>query len=221
LMAQAPDELTVQHTLIADPSGAVLVTIVPTWSGRPEEGEARLRPFVRLGTLLAGGIEQKSYGALLGMFDPYIANGLQTVMDSCWLPALDRDAIDVFIHAMQNTVSPGCAIITHEFRGAASRVAEAETAFGLRRDHLLVEILASFPDRSDAGDMPRHRNWTRATRERFATALAGGYPNFLGKDDLERARQSYGGNAARLMEIKHRYDPDNVFSSAIPLPRTV
>jgi FAD/FMN-containing dehydrogenase len=220
LMAAAPDELTVQHTLMADPTGSMMVLIVPTWSGRPEEGEARLQPFARLGTLLAGGIERQSYRALLGMFDPYIANGLQTVMDSCWLPSLDRDAIDAFIHAMENTVSPGCAIITHEFRGAASRVAQNATAFGLRRDHLLVEILASFPDRSDAGDMPRHREWTRATRERFAAALPGGYPNLLGKDDLDRARQSFGGNAARLMEIKRRYDPDNVFSSAIPLPRT-
>ncbi|MGY3618714.1 FAD-binding oxidoreductase [Bradyrhizobium sp. USDA 10063] len=220
LMASAPEELTVQHTLIADPSGAVVVLIVPTWSGRPEEGEARLEPFARLGTLLAGESKQLSYGALLGMFDPYIVTGLQTVMDSCWLPALDRGAIGAFIHAMDNAVSPGCAIITHEFRGAASRVAEAATAFGLRRDHLLVEILASFPDRSDAGDVPRHRHWTRATRERFASALPGGYPNFLGKDELDRARQSYGGNAGRLMEIKRRYDPDNVFSSAIPLPRS-
>ncbi|WP_027582731.1 FAD-binding oxidoreductase [Bradyrhizobium sp. Ai1a-2] len=220
LMAEAADELTVQHTLMADPSGAMLVLVVPTWSGRPEEGEARLRPFTRLGTLLAGGIERKSYGALLGMFDPYIANGLQTVMDSCWLPSLDRNAIDAFVYAMENTVSPGCAIITHEFRGAASSVTEAATAFGLRRDHLLVEILASFPDQSDAGDMPRHRNWMHATREAFAAALPGGYPNFLGKDELDRARQSYGGNAGRLMEIKHRYDPDNVFSSAIPLPRS-
>ncbi|MDI4236247.1 FAD-binding oxidoreductase [Bradyrhizobium sp. 31Argb] len=221
LMASAPEELTVQHTLMADPSGTMMVLIVPTWSGRPEDGEARLQPFARLGTLLAGSTERKSYAALLGMFDPYIANGLQTVMDSCWLPALDRDAIDAFIHAMESAVSPGCAIITHEFRGAASRVAETATAFGLRRDHVLVEILASFPDRSDASDVPRHRHWTRGTRERFASALPGGYPNFLGKNELDRARQSYGGNAGRLMEIKHRYDPDNVFSSAIPLPRSV
>ncbi|MGY3602623.1 MULTISPECIES: FAD-binding oxidoreductase [unclassified Bradyrhizobium] len=220
LMASAPDELTVQHTLMVGPSGAIVVLVIPTWSGRPEQGEAGLQPFARLGTLLAGGIERQSYAALLGMFDPYIASGLQTVMDSCWLPALDRDAIDVFIHAMENAVSPGCAIITHEFRGAASRVAEAATAFGLRRDHLLVEILASFPDRSNASDWPRHLHWTRSTRERFASALPGGYPNFLGKDELDRARQSYGGNAGRLMEIKHRYDPDNVFSSAIPLPRS-
>jgi hypothetical protein len=37
-------------------------------------------------------------------------------METCWLPALDSDGIDVFIEAMAATVSPGCAIFTHEFR---------------------------------------------------------------------------------------------------------
>ena len=50
---------------------------------------------------------------------------------------------------MERAVSPGCAIFTHEFKGAASRVPEAATAFGLRRDHVLVEILATFVDGSD------------------------------------------------------------------------
>jgi FAD/FMN-containing dehydrogenase len=29
---------------------------------------------------------------------------------------------------------------------------------------------------------------------------------------------AYGENAARLMELKRKFDPNNVFSSAIPLP---
>jgi hypothetical protein len=70
----------------------------------------------------------------------------------------------------------------------------------------------------DAIDGPAHRRWARATREAFATALPGGYPNFLSSQDTDRAANSYGGNARRLMEAKRRYDPDNFFSSAIPLP---
>jgi hypothetical protein len=49
-------------------------------------------------------------------------------------------------------------------------------------------------------------------------ALPGGYPNLLAGDDPDRAAQSYGRNAARLIEAKRYYDPDNVFRSAIPLP---
>jgi hypothetical protein len=120
---------------------------------------------------------------------------------------------------MSNAPSPGRAIFTHEFKGAASRVAADATAFGLRRDHVLVEVLAIFPDGSDVGEVERHRNWARSTREAFARAFPGGFPNLLGRGDEDRAAVSYGGNAPRLRSAKHHYDPDNVFSSAIPLPR--
>jgi len=108
--------------------------------------------------------------------------------------------------------------VTHDFKGAASRVAESATAFGLRRDHVLVEVLATFPDRSDAMDEVQHRGWARGVRESL-DALPRGYPNLLGRDDTVRAASSFGTNAARLIEAKRRYDPDDVFSSAIPLPR--
>jgi hypothetical protein len=49
-------------------------------------------------------------------------------------------------------------------------------------------------------------------------ALPGGYPNLLPKSDTDRARKSFGGNAERLIKAKRTYDPDNIFSSAIPLP---
>ncbi len=171
--------------------------------------------------MLAGKLEDKSYGALLATFDPHIVNGTSAMMETCSLAKLDGDGIDMFIRGMEAAVSPRCAIFTHEFKGAASRVAEAATAFGLRRDHVLVEILATFPDGSDIVDQPRHRHWARATRDAFATALPGGYPNLLGPNDPDRSADSYGGNAARLIAAKHRYDPDNVFCSTIPLPPPV
>jgi hypothetical protein len=49
-------------------------------------------------------------------------------------------------------------------------------------------------------------------------ALPGAYPNFLTEDDADRVAESYGRNAGRLIAAKRRYDPDNVFCSAIPLP---
>jgi hypothetical protein len=120
---------------------------------------------------------------------------------------------------MATATSSGCAVFTHEFKGAASRVPAEATAFGLRRDHVLVEILATFVDRSDEEEEQRHRQWARATRQAFAPmALSGGYPNLLGADDPGCVAKSYGPNAGRLIAAKRRYDPDNVFRSTIPLP---
>jgi hypothetical protein len=193
--------------------------IVPTWCGLPGQGDARVAPFLELGTLLDSTVDAVRYGTSLAAFDAFIVNGQRTFMETCWLPALDSASIDAFIQAMETAVSPGCAIFTHEFKGAAARVPAKATAFGLRRDHVLVEMPASFADRSDPLEEERHRRWIQATRQAFdAMALPGGYPKLLAASDAERAAKSYGGNAGRLAKVKRHYDPDNVFRSAIPLP---
>lgn len=219
IMGAAPDALTVQLGLVVGPDGNPAVMLAPTWCGLPHEGEARLAPFFKLGTVLVSAIDAMPYGKGLAIFDPHIVNGQRVLMESAWLPALDGVGIDAIINAMANVASPGCAFVTHEFKGAASRVPEAATAFGLRRDHFLVEMIASFPDQANSLDEQRHRQWIEDARRSFdAVALPGGYPNFLPRGDVTRAKKSYGANAARLTNAKRRYDPDNVFRSAIPLP---
>ena len=216
----APDELTVQVGVVHGPDGSPVVLINPTWCGAPEEGEARTAPFSKLGTPLMGADETSSYRQSLTVFDPFIVNGRRNSMDSSWIPVLDSSGVDAFVAAGKSAVSAGCALYTHEFKGAAARVPEEATAFGLRREHVVVEILAAYTDRSDPIEEKRHRQWARATRESFnATALPGGYPNYLvSDDDPDRIAQSYGRNAGRLIKAKRRYDPDNVFRSTIPLP---
>jgi hypothetical protein len=95
---------------------------------------------------------------------------------------------------------PGCAIFTHEFKGAASRVPAEATAFGLRRDHVLVEILAAFVDRSD--------ELAQTGRHAFdAMALPGGYPNLLAEGDADRVAKSYGRNVERLIRTTSSAPP--------------
>ena len=219
IAASAPDELTAQIGLVAGPASVPVVMVVPTWCGPAGQGEARLAPFAKLGTLLAGTVEACRYGAALTLFDPYLARGRPTFMETCWLPALDGGSIDLLLAAITSAASPSCAVFTHEFRGAASRVPTAQTAFGLRRDHVLIEIIAAWDECAGPGEAQRHRRWARATRDAFAgIALPGGYPNLLTADEPDRVADSFGENATRLAAAKRRYDPDNIFSSAIPLP---
>ena len=216
----APEDFTVQVGFAAGPDAAPVVLIIPTWCGAAGEGEARLQPFLNLGKLLACGVRETSYAASLTAFDSFIVNGRRTFMETCWLAALDSGSIDIMIETMESAASSGCAIFTHEFKGAASRVPAEATAFGLRRDHVLIEILAAIVDRSDPLEERRHQQWARAARRSFdPVALPGGYPNLLSaEEDANRVTKSYGGNAERLIKAKRHYDPDNVFRSAIPLP---
>jgi FAD/FMN-containing dehydrogenase len=219
IATSASEALTVQVGLVIGPDGVPAVMIMPVWCGPPEQGEAAMAPFFRLGTVLTGGVNAMPAGGHLAFADPFVVYGQQVAMETCSLPALDSSSIAALARAMATAVSPGCAILTHEFRGAASRVAADATAFGLRRDHVLVEILASCAGDADAAEVQRHRQWAQATRHSLdGAALPGAYPNLLGREDFERARHSYGRNAERLMAAKRRYDPDNVFWSAIPLP---
>jgi FAD/FMN-containing dehydrogenase len=89
IAASAPEELTVQLGCVFGPDDAPVVMVVPTWCGRSEEGEARVAPFLKVGTLLAGGVDLSSYGASLTAFDAYIVNG-QTRIDGDLLASCAR-----------------------------------------------------------------------------------------------------------------------------------
>jgi FAD/FMN-containing dehydrogenase len=219
IAASAPDDLTVQLGFVTGADGGPVVLVIPTWCGRATEGEAKVAPFTRLGTLLAGAAETMSFKASLAAFDGYIVNGQCTFMETCWLPAMAGRNITPFIEAMKWAISPGCAVFTHEFKGAACRVPADATAFAFRRDHLLVEILATIDERANEGQELRHRAWARDALRAFdAVALPGGYPNLLARNEADRARYGFGTNADRLIRAKRHYDPANVFRSTIPLP---
>jgi FAD/FMN-containing dehydrogenase len=218
IASSAPDALSMQVGVVHGPDAAPLVFVSPTWCGAPTDGEARTAPFLKLGTLLMGSVATMPYRDSLSAFDAFVVNGRREFMETCWIPAL-AGAVDAFIAATEAAASPGCAVLTHEFKGFATRVSDGATAFGLRREHVLVEILATCMG-SDTHDEERHWQWARSTRKSFdSIALPGGYPNLLASDDdPNRILMSYGANAERLIRAKRRYDPDNVFNSAIPLP---
>ena len=117
IVVSTPEDLTFQVGCVGGPDGRPVVVIVPTWCGPPEQGEAPVARFLKLGTLIAGAMHATSYGASLTLFDPYIVNGQRVFMETCRLPALDSASIDVFIQTMETAVSPGCAVFTHEFKG--------------------------------------------------------------------------------------------------------
>ncbi|MEJ1962778.1 MAG: FAD-binding oxidoreductase [Gammaproteobacteria bacterium] len=217
-VTQAPDELSLLAGIFPSPSGEPLVIIAPAWSGDVAAGEEALAMIRTWGTPILWQVAPLPYAGLLSMYDAHIVNGRHYAMETRWMAGLDTQALASMVNAGAARTSPTSLIAIHHFHGAAARVAPDATAFGMRSPHFLVEILASW-DSSTPSEARRHRGWAHELSNALAsTALPGGYANLLAPDAVEQTAHAYGSNAGRLRELKNRFDPLNVFSSAIALP---
>ena len=130
---------------------------------------------------------------------------------STFLPELRDDLIDVIAEHAFACTSPRSYAVMFHLGGAVSRVPDGATAFGNRRVSHAITLDGVWRSGEDYAD--RDIAWTR----RFFAALdsyrEGVYVNFLGADEApDRIRDAYGtGVYDRLVDMKTKYDPDNVF----------
>ena len=93
--------------------------------------------------------------------------------------------------------------------GAISRIGPTETAFGNRDAQFDFVPVGIWQDPSEAD---AHRAWVRETWAAMAPfASRGVYLNDLGDDSEERIKDAVGSNYDRLVALKNKYDPKNLF----------
>ncbi|MFC7534180.1 FAD-binding oxidoreductase [Actinoplanes sp. GCM10030250] len=215
IVAEAPDELTVMCGFLPGPDGRALPFLCPFWSsGDLAAGERAVARLRSLGHPIVDQVGPVPYPAALAMFDGNISDRNSYLLRSRWFPEMSPIAADALIAGAAALPSPYSALIVNRFHGAAARVDPAATAFALRTPHQVAEVIAVWTP----GETPeRHRAWAGSVVTALdPIALPGGYPNLLGPEEDERARASYGANLDRLLRAKRRYDPGNVFASAVP-----
>jgi len=127
-----------------------------------------------------------------------------------WLNGLDDQTIDALVAAADAAPSPQSLIIIKRMGGAVARVPADATPFWYRDAAHNLDIHAQW---APGGPPGPHIAWARAARKAAWRASAGGgYVNFTGPDQgPDRVRAAYGGNYARLAEVKAAYDPENFF----------
>ena len=64
---------------------------------------------------------------------------------------------------------------------------------------------------SAPGDNEKHIDWARGLFAALQPYAHGAYINFLGDEGQERIRSAYGPNYERLVALKNKYDPTNLF----------
>jgi FAD/FMN-containing dehydrogenase len=215
----APDELTLATVLrVAPPApflpppmhGKPVIGIAACYSGSIEEGERVMRPLQNFGMPVANLIQPIPFVRFQSMLDSSSLSGLHYYVKSEYLPGLSDAAIETIISSASDLSSPLTAVLIAQLGGAIRRVDEHATAAGNRQAQFVLNIQSSW---QEPGESHRHIQWTSefwAATQSFSTG--GVYVNLLSQDEgEERVRAAYGSNYERLVALKRKYDPTNLF----------
>ena len=210
--ASVPDELTVLGALVHAPdgSGVPLAALVLCHCGDIKQAEKDVRPLLEFGSPVMTQVGPMPYPAVNMMLDDGFPRGALNYWKSSFIRALDDDAIGLMVDRFAGSPSPMSGIVVEHFHGAVSRVGLTDTAVPHREPGYNVLLASVWMDPTTTD---QNIAWTRATfadlTPHWATLR---YVNYLGDDEAKDAVQSaYGPNYARLVQVKRKYDPQNLF----------
>jgi FAD/FMN-containing dehydrogenase len=218
-VANAPEDLTTIANLMHAPPapfipeervGELVLMVLAVWTGDIEEGEKAFAPLRALADPVADAIAPIPYPVIYE-FTRDLEQRHGVAIKSMFTDGHSDASLDAIIDAMNTPAGPLSLVMFRGIGGGAmSRVGNGETAFAHRDRQFFTTILSLW---LDAGDDPQpHWDWTNALWDRINHEANGVYVNFLHDEGDERIREAYpAGTYERLVQVKEKYDPDNVF----------
>lgn len=203
-MTAPPERFVPEHV-----QGTNVVAVAICHAGDPREGDELLAP-LRARRPIVDAVAPTPYQALQQMFDDSIPKGWCSYMKGHYLADLDEATVDVVVRYLKEKASPFTEVDVAQMGGAVATVDEDETAFSHRDARYLLLIWSMW---QDAGESEVHKRWTREFWDEMAPFATGGsYVNFMANDGTERVQAAYGTRTyERLVALKNRYDPTNMF----------
>ncbi|MCM2251944.1 MAG: FAD-binding oxidoreductase [Ramlibacter sp.] len=188
-----------------------VVMIGTCYAGRIEDGERALAPLRGCRAPLLDLVGPTPYVGFQSALDSTVVHGWSYYWKSTHLPELSDELIDVIAGHAFSSASPRSYAAMFHLKGAVSRVAEGGTAFGNRQASHAITLDAVWRPGEDFA--ARDTAWAKGFFAALGRFREGVYVNFLGGDeDPGRVREAYGDRVYdRLVDVKARYDPDNVF----------
>ncbi|MGH7576016.1 MAG: FAD-binding oxidoreductase, partial [Longimicrobiales bacterium] len=206
----APDELQLDPFLMWPPGGDDPVAgFHVCYSGAPGQAEQALAPIRSLGGALADTVQAMDYTAVQrsGDFDDPRALGMYT--KSGFIRDVPQRLIEAITDGLEGHPARSTAVFIPSSGGAINRVAADATALPQR--NVLGNMLCLVGWRH--GDDPsEHIRWIRQFWTEIEPFTDGFYVNDLELEHTDTAIQdNYRQNHARLVAVKDRYDPTNLF----------
>src|SRR4051812_453756 len=215
--AAAPDELTTLVNLTTAPPvpflpesvhGTPIIAVGGCWSGDPDAGAAATAPFRSLGTVVADVFAVNPYAGWQQALDPLYPRGVHNYFRSAFLRTADAASLRVLQDSFATLPNAMMEIHLQHLGGAVGRVAADATAFAMRDQEFLVNIIARTPNADGFSDVVE---WARGVTSALGPD-AGTYVNFTGDTDVALVRAAYPPDTyRRLVQLKNEYDPTNLF----------
>jgi hypothetical protein len=212
----APEELaTIANVMPAPPMpflpeevhGEFIVLAFLCFAGDAEAGERAIAPFRALAEPLADMVKPMPCPEMYPPEDD--AYHPTAVARTMFVDRVDLDVARTIVEWLEGSDASLRVAQLRVLGGAMARVPADATAFAHRASRIMVNVAAFYEGEEDK--LVRDA-WVEA----FANALRqddeGAYVNFLGEEGPEQIRRAYpGATWDRLMEVKARYDPTNLF----------
>jgi len=211
-VANASDDLTAFAALVHAPdgSGMKISALAVFHAGDPEQAEQDLAPFKTFGSPLIVEVGQMPYPVMNTLLDAGYPTGSLNYWLSSFTRGLPDELLDTMVECFASVPSPMTGMLLEHFHGAVTRVGVTDTAVPHRAEgwNLLIPSVWMDPAATD-----ENIAWTRETHRALSPHLEEArWLNYLGDDQgADAVRAAYGPNYQRLLDLKRRYDPENVF----------
>lgn len=214
----APEELNVWVVLRKAPPLPFLpmdvhgkeVVILPVfYVGEIVEGEKLIEPLRSFGDAYGEHIGVQPYVQWQQAFDPLLTRGARNYWKSHNFTELRDGVLDAIVEFAGKLPSPQCEIFIGLIAGAANRVSTDATAYFHRDAKFVLNVHGRWDEVADDEICIK---WAREFFQASTPyASAGAYVNFMTEEEGDRVIAAYGSNYDRLVQIKKRYDPNNIF----------
>ncbi|RPI26678.1 MAG: FAD-binding oxidoreductase [Acidobacteria bacterium] len=214
----APEDLTVWVILRKAPPlpflppevhGKEVVVLAVCYVGTPETGSRAINQLRSFSQTVGEAVMPTPYVAFQKAFDPLLAPGARNYWKSHDFTEITDGAIRTVLDYASHLPSPQCEIFFGHVAGQMNRIPTDATAYSQRHVKYMMNVHGRW---EQAASDTECMGWCRQLFQAMAPHATGSvYVNFMSEDELDRVPAAYGPNYQRLVQLKDKYDPGNLF----------
>jgi hypothetical protein len=219
LLAGGPPELSIILGLrMAPPApwidpavhGKPIVALFVCHTGPTGTGQAAIDELRAIGKPSGDIVQVRSYCSQQSLIDATQPKGRRYYWKSEYLKQVDSALLEAAREHAARIPSPHSAVLIFPLAGAIGKLSDDSIAAGNRDASAILNVAAGW---DAAADDEANIAWARSAWQDLQHFSTGGvYVNFLTEDeDEKRTRAAYGDNFGRLIDVKSKWDPKNVF----------